>query len=788
MAKTSVQRESTEKGDRPAVSWDEVEILIVGAGTMGASLTQAYAQSGFNVGVIDIGEPILKQAMDTIQAELENAARAGIFSTAQVEEIRGRILATTSYEEACSGKGLRLVIETATENIAVKKQIFRTLDRLCAPEVVFASNSSSLDVNILARETERPDKVVWMHYFYLPHKNRAGEYAGTDTASKESVALAARYMKLAGKVATPILSSRKGGAADVIFVALLLEAARMVDEGFDIPSIEAAGKEAYHMPVGFLGLMDATGIPLGIATMFSFSDDSDPDDPLYRRYRNFFTPAASYREKLEEYQKAEDKSRVKWISEEEASRKPEDPAFVEKLKERFLAVGFMTAAEVVDAGVIDLQEVDKLCQNAFLWREGPMAMMNRMGMTEALRMVRERKALAEKQGIHFPLPELLNRQARENAPWPLRASPILYSLEEGGRVARIMISHPRSANALDSRVFEEFRACFRRANADDGVKVILFDSAPIKTFIAGANVPGFLDRIKEEDWRGIREDTEMWQDVLFHEMTGGGKPKVAIVDGAAFGGGVEVALAFALDPDAVVIVTDRTSFTLPETRLGIYPGLRGTLVLPQAIHRATGDPEAAVAWSRYYILAGGTPTSSPRIIKHLGLADFLVRAKDRDRTAADVARAVVANDGKPLDKEHLQGLGVEELPDVLTFEEKEELRCMKELFLKPDLIPTLYAYGRGWAEVFFSGETKAYARRIARRVANNSPHAVWVADLLINRGFSGYLRGIPLDDLARWELENYLELTFQHPDAREGLSALVERRFPEFNRRYPFSR
>ncbi|MGB2843654.1 MAG: 3-hydroxyacyl-CoA dehydrogenase NAD-binding domain-containing protein, partial [Candidatus Aminicenantaceae bacterium] len=71
-----------------------------------------------------------------------------------------------------------------------------------------ASNSSSLDINILARETKRPDKVVWMHYFYPPHKNRAAEYAGTDNASPESIKTAARYMKLAKKIVTPILSSR----------------------------------------------------------------------------------------------------------------------------------------------------------------------------------------------------------------------------------------------------------------------------------------------------------------------------------------------------------------------------------------------------------------------------------------------------------------------------------------------------------------------------------------------------------------------------------------------------
>ncbi|MBC8359678.1 MAG: hypothetical protein ISS41_03945 [Candidatus Aminicenantes bacterium] len=401
------------------ITWNDVEILVVGAGTMGASLTQAYAQRGFNVGFIDISEKILKSAFDTINRELEIALQREIFSDSQIQDIKARILATTSYEEACQGKNLKLVLETATEDIEIKKQIFKKLDKLCASNVVLASNSSSLDINILARETKRPDKVVWMHYFYPPHKNCAAEYAGTESSSPESIQTAARYMKLAKKIATPILSSRKGGAADVIFVSLLLEAARLVDEGFDIPSIEAAGKKAFNMPVGFLGLMDITGIPLGINTMYSFSDSSDPDDPLYEVYGNFFTPPDSYNKIMEEYVKAEDKSSVKWILEQEAKKEAKDFMLVDVLKNRFLAVGFMTAAEVVEAGIIKMEEVDKLCQNAFLWKEGPFAIMNKIGIREVMKIVTERMELSHRNAINFPIPRLLIFQSQKNEPWYL---------------------------------------------------------------------------------------------------------------------------------------------------------------------------------------------------------------------------------------------------------------------------------------------------------------------------------------------------------------------------------
>jgi enoyl-CoA hydratase/3-hydroxyacyl-CoA dehydrogenase len=773
------------KSEKKSITWDDVEVLVVGAGTMGSSIAQAYAQNGLAVGLLDISDGILQKGFDTIQGEL-NAASGRIFSPEQILDIKSRILGTTSYPEACKGKSLRLVIETATENIEIKKKIFKELDRLCRPGVVLATNSSSLDTNVLARATKRPDKVVWMHYFYLPHKNRAGEYAGTDTASKDSIEVAGKYMKLGGKVATPILSSRKGGAADVIFVALLHEAAMMVDEGYDLATIEAAGRKAFNMPMGFLQLMDVTGIPIGIYSMESFSDSGKKDDPVYKVYRDFFSPPQAYHKLMEKWRRATDKSSVTWVTPEDLKRKPKDQKTVDELAERFMAVGFVTAAEVVESHVIRMEDVDRLAENAFLWREGPFTIMDKVGIKNVMKMVKARAALAAKQKKHFIVPKLLDAQAKKNKPWRPDLSPILYETEMDGKVARITISNPKAANALDNRVFEELKVAFRRANGDSKVKVIIFDSAPIKTFIAGANVPNFVEKMKAGKFDDIRKDTAMWQQVLFHEMTGSGKPKIAIVDGVTFGGGVETALAFALDPDTVVVATERTSYTLPETRLGIFPGLRGTLTLPQVIYRKTGDPELAVAISRYYVLAGGTATSSARVLKHLGLADLIVPAHRRDEAAAEIAKAIIANKGKPISEKELKTLKIKELPSELTLEEKDELRTMKELFLMQDLVPTLYAYGRGDKDFFFVGATRDLALRISRRVANNSPNAVWVSNWLISKGFEDFMNGVDNDKLAAHELDNHLVPAFKHPDAMVGLTSLLERKFPEFPRRYPF--
>jgi len=769
----------TDKG------WNDVEILVVGAGTMGASLAQNYAQNGFDVGLLDVSDEILHRGLGIIDRELETA-RGKIFRPEEVEAIRRRIRTTTSYETACSGKALRLVIEAATERIDVKKKIFSCVDAISRPGVVLASNSSSLDVNVLARATKRPDRVVWMHYFYLPHKNRAAEYAGSDTAAGESIAAAAKYLKLGGKIGTRVRGSRKGGVADIIFVALLHEATRMVEEGFDRAAIEQGARRAYGLPMGFLQLMDATGLPIGLASMKSFSDATDPSDPLFRVYGNFFEPRRPYVELVEKLERTGRPEEAKWIAKDTLSGAPAGAHIVEELAGRFQAIGFLTAAESVDAGLISTEDLDLLTQNAFLWKKGPFEIMNDLGMKKVRALIEKRAALARSFGQDFPVSGLLKTQTASSAPWPSRIRVVSTDGGKGDPVRRITLSNPRAANAMNNDIFAELEEEFTKANEDPSCKVVIFDTAPIKSFIAGADVRAFHEKIVAGRFDLIQKETAEWQRIMFSVVTGTGKPKVAIVDGNAYGGGVELACAFAHDPQTIVLVTGRTSFALPETRLGIYPGLRGTLTLPQVINRELGDPETALALARYYVLAGGTATSSPAVIRHLGLADAVVPQHRRDEAAEMIAGAIVRGGGELPPRETLETLPFTFPDGGLSAPEREELRVAAEMFSQADLIPTLVAQGRGHLPVFYSGATRAFAERIARRVVANSPNAVQTASFLLSRGFAGHLAGTGNDELAAFELDHALVPVFEHPDARIGIEALLSGTFPEFTRRYPF--
>lgn len=219
----------------------------------------------------------------------------------------------------------------------------------------------------------------------------------------------------------PLLKERKGGGLNLIHVALLLEATRMVDEGIDIPSIEASAKKTFGMTKGFLSVMDDIGVVEACAAMESLADDSDPEDSLYKIYHNFFAPGESCRKKIAEYEKAGDKETIRWLGEAEAQKGPSDFMLVDALAKRFQAVLFITAVELVESEILSLQDVDRLCREAFAWKEGPFAMMNRLGIGEVMQIVTEKMYLSHRKEINFPIPRLMIQQAQKEQPWPLNS-------------------------------------------------------------------------------------------------------------------------------------------------------------------------------------------------------------------------------------------------------------------------------------------------------------------------------------------------------------------------------
>ena len=140
---------------------DIKNVAVIGAGSMGNGIAQVFALSGFNVNLIDINLEFLDRAQKNIENSLERLVKKNLISELERTEALSRLKASSDLSAAANSQ---LVIEAVAENLEVKTGIFKKLDTVCAPDTIFASNTSSLPITELASSTRRPDKFIGMHF------------------------------------------------------------------------------------------------------------------------------------------------------------------------------------------------------------------------------------------------------------------------------------------------------------------------------------------------------------------------------------------------------------------------------------------------------------------------------------------------------------------------------------------------------------------------------------------------------------------------------------------------
>ena len=239
-------------------------IAIIGAGTMGHSLAQAFAQGGYQVSLNDTSDEVLSKAQTLISSNLDTLSRAGLFDPAEKAKVlEERISCTTDLARAVAQSDL--VIEAIVEVPEVKKEMFSELDRLAPPEAILSSNTSYLDIFKFV-ETGRPEKVVITHWFAPPHIVPLVEIVQGPQTSPETVATVERILKGLGKQTIVIKKFLPGFIANRLQAALALEAYRLIDEGYATPEdIDIATKASFGLRMPLLGLIkraDFAGLDL----------------------------------------------------------------------------------------------------------------------------------------------------------------------------------------------------------------------------------------------------------------------------------------------------------------------------------------------------------------------------------------------------------------------------------------------------------------------------------------------------------------------------------------------
>jgi 3-hydroxybutyryl-CoA dehydrogenase len=249
-------------------------IGVIGAGTMGNGIAQVAAEAGYDVIMRDIEDNFVHRGMSTINKNLGRAVDKGKKSKEEAEEIISRIRGTTNLEDL---KNADLVIEAVIENMELKRELYKDLDRICPPETVIASNTSGLSITEMASVIKRQDKVVGMHFFNPVPVMKLVEVIMGAATSKDTFQLIMDVSRKMGK--EPIaVNEAPLFVVNRILVPMINEAAFVLMEGVaGAEDIDKGMMLGANHPIGPLALADLVGIDVLLAvqdTLYAETGDS----------------------------------------------------------------------------------------------------------------------------------------------------------------------------------------------------------------------------------------------------------------------------------------------------------------------------------------------------------------------------------------------------------------------------------------------------------------------------------------------------------------------------------
>jgi 3-hydroxybutyryl-CoA dehydrogenase len=238
------------------------KVAVVGAGLMGSGIAEVAARAGYETWVREVDAALAERGRSNIQRSLDRAVERGKLDTSARDEIMTRIHTTTALDDL---RDCDIIIEAITENLDLKNEIFRTLDQVCRPETIFASNTSSLTIAEMAAATNRPDRMVGLHFFNPVPVMKLVEVVRTIATGEESYRRALEFARSLGK--EPIEAKDTSGfIVNRLLVPYMLDAIRALETG--LGSIEDIDK----------GMVLGTGYPMGPFTLSDFVGN----DTLFR--------------------------------------------------------------------------------------------------------------------------------------------------------------------------------------------------------------------------------------------------------------------------------------------------------------------------------------------------------------------------------------------------------------------------------------------------------------------------------------------------------------------------
>ena len=253
------------------------KIAVIGAGQMGNGIAHVFAAASFPVTMIDVAQSALDRGRATIEKNLDRQLKKGTIDQAAKDATLSNVTLATDLAAASDAS---LIVEAATENVALKYKIFTDLDKLAKPEAILATNTSSISITEIAAKTGRPEKVVGMHFMNPVPVMKLVEIIRGLATSDETTAKVVSLASALGK--TPVeVSDYPGFVANRILMPMINEAVYCVMEGVGTPeAIDTVMQLGMNHPMGPLTLADFIGLDTCVAILEVMHDGLG--DPKYR--------------------------------------------------------------------------------------------------------------------------------------------------------------------------------------------------------------------------------------------------------------------------------------------------------------------------------------------------------------------------------------------------------------------------------------------------------------------------------------------------------------------------
>jgi enoyl-CoA hydratase / 3-hydroxyacyl-CoA dehydrogenase len=646
---------------------------VVGAGTMGGQIAQTIAAAGVPVVLKDVDDALVQagiaEARGVTEGQLAKLVERGKLTSEQarelLEQIIGRVHGTTAYE----GFGdVDFVIEAVPEKMEVKQQVFAQLDAATPSHAILASNTSSLSITEIGDATLRPEKVVGFHYFYPASIMPLIEIVEGLETSAETVGAAVTFAQAIRK--QPITCAEVPGfVVNRILNAGVSEVWRKQEEqGLSIKRIDEGVGAAGVVPVGPYQMVNLLGLDTVLHVAEHLADSYGGE--------RFYVP----------------KGMQKLVSEGKLGAKTGGDGFYDPSGQPNIA----GEAEPDVAELVELLSLKTLCEACLVLEEGvashrdiDFGLMAGAGLdprrgllppfmradSEGLDGVLERLENAqERHGERFSPPTILRRLVAQGRlgqkrgqgfyayPQPDAEQPAeLVKLETRGEgVAIAWLAHGQM-NSVSPQVVVDLEKVWRQVGEAGGRALVIASSNPF-LYSAGADIKSFTT-MDESSGAELIDRAH----ALFKELGSGRVATIAAVNGLAFGGGCELAMA------CDVRIAARTAlFGQPEIKLGIIPGFGGTQRLPRLVGvskalemNMIGDPilaeeafelglanrvvddhellDTALAWARK--LAGQAPLALEQVKRVSAAGDLDAGIDDEKRGFAAVFTSADAREG-----------------------------------------------------------------------------------------------------------------------------------------------